>query len=467
MAATGGVFISYRRQVSAGHAGRLSDSLILALGKHLVFMDAGAIQPGTPFRDALRQALGSCRAVSVLIGPGWSTVADARGPRLSQPDDWVRLEIESAIGRKLRVVPVLLAGAAMPTADDLPASLRPFAELQAIDMRDASWDDDVRRLLAAIGMSPATKKSWSKLLFLTSLVVAIGGVAIVATQMGNGSRTVQGSEEDPLPRLVSLHPSQQEQEALVQRFSGSSINVPVLRAFLADATVTNIAPKNLDAALERFSSRYLDFKWTSDLGAAPEGRIPQREPDPARHAIGLVKTGQFDQAHERLEGAAKLPAKASAKDRVYAAWTLWLTGRLDALRGREPLALERYDQAAEIDLAQDSWLRVAILESAARQAGDLGDLAATADRFERAVRAAAAGKHHDEAKFLIEWAAALDRLDRKDESSTARERAERIFALNPDPGNATARKNAQLLVPELERRGRVAEARALRSFYGI
>jgi len=466
MAATGGVFISYRRQISAGHAGRLSDSLALAVGKNFVFMDSAVIQPGTHFPDALRQALGSCRAVAVLIGPGWSTVADARGPRLSQPDDWVRLEIESALGRGLRVVPVLVGGAAMPTAEDLPDSLRALAALQAIDMRDASWDDDVRRLLAAIGIAPAVKRSWFKWLVLP-LVVAIGGVSIVMTQMGNGSRTVPASEEDPFPRLVSLHPTQPEQEALVQRFAGASLSVPVLRTFLADATATNIAPKDLHAALERFASRYFSLIRTNGVDGTPDSGIPTRKPDLARQAIGLIKVGQFDQAHDLLEVAAKLPAKASADDRTYAAWALWLTGQLDALRGRGQSALERYDQAAKIDLTKSAFLRLQIIESAARQAGDLGDLAAMADRFQQALRPAAAVGKHEETRLLIEWAAALDRLDRKDEASIARERAERIFALNPDPGNATARKNAQLLVPELERRGRVADARALRDLYGI
>jgi hypothetical protein len=145
-------FISYRRDDSAGYAGRLREALERRLGRGRVFRDVDALQPGDDFVRAIDQRIQECRAFLAVIGQQWLEARDPQGTvRLAQPDDHVRLEIASALARgDLLVVPVLVEGAAMPAAADLPESIRPLASRHAIALRDDTWDADVDRLAAAI-----------------------------------------------------------------------------------------------------------------------------------------------------------------------------------------------------------------------------------------------------------------------------------------------------------------------------
>jgi hypothetical protein len=143
------VFISYRREDTSGQAGRLYDALAKQFGQENVFMDVDTIDIGVEFNDAIESAVASCDVLFAMIGPRWLTVADSRGERrLSRADDYVRLEIETALARNIRVVPALVGGAVMPAADDLPGTLEPLARRNALEMADGPrWQYDVSRLV--------------------------------------------------------------------------------------------------------------------------------------------------------------------------------------------------------------------------------------------------------------------------------------------------------------------------------
>jgi hypothetical protein len=142
------IFISYRRGESAGYAGRLHESLERRLGEGHVFRDVDELEPGQDFVDAISARLRDCAACLVMIGSEWLLVTDRAGHRrLEQSHDYVRLEIEAALARSdLLVVPVLVEGATMPSAEDLPASIRPLSRRHALSLRDETWDADVDRL---------------------------------------------------------------------------------------------------------------------------------------------------------------------------------------------------------------------------------------------------------------------------------------------------------------------------------
>ena len=146
------VFLSYRRADTAGHAGRICDDLKRRLGYDAVFRDIDAIAAGADFVGALQKAIGTARVCIVLIGDTWLQVQAANGGRrLDDPEDHVRREVELALTTPgLTVIPVLVEGAQMPQAQDLPASLQALTRLQAIELSDSRWEYDMARLITAL-----------------------------------------------------------------------------------------------------------------------------------------------------------------------------------------------------------------------------------------------------------------------------------------------------------------------------
>jgi hypothetical protein len=138
------VFLIYRREDTAGHARRLYDALIERFGAGRVFTDVDVIAPGVSFLQSLDRSLSRADVVIALIGRNWLTAADRS---LDKPDDWVRLGVETALGKDMRVIPALVQGAAMPSRDELPESLASLGRRNAVELNDSSWHDDVQRLL--------------------------------------------------------------------------------------------------------------------------------------------------------------------------------------------------------------------------------------------------------------------------------------------------------------------------------
>jgi hypothetical protein len=145
------IFISYRRQDSPGFAGRIADHLDRYFGEASVFRDVEAIEYGTDFVIAIDRAVTSCALLVVVIGNAWMTVKDAQGRRrLENEDDFVRLEVATALKRGIRVIPVLVQGASPPKAEELPADLQAIARRQAIEISDERFGDDMERLIRAV-----------------------------------------------------------------------------------------------------------------------------------------------------------------------------------------------------------------------------------------------------------------------------------------------------------------------------
>ena len=145
------VFLSYRRKDTAGHAGRLYDTLRSRLDRSQVFMDIDAIEPGVDFVDMIHQAVGQCDVLLALIGPDWLTMKNDDGDRrIDEPGDYVRIEIEAALARDIRVIPVLVDGARMPATSQLPASIAAFGRRNSLEITDARWAFDAGRLVELI-----------------------------------------------------------------------------------------------------------------------------------------------------------------------------------------------------------------------------------------------------------------------------------------------------------------------------
>ena len=133
-----GIFVNYRRQDSRAYAGRLTKDLKGYFGESQIFQDIDTIEPGIDFVKAINSAVGSCTVMLTIIGPIWLSIKDEHGRRLLEaPDDYVRLEIEAALRRDIRVIPILVGSATMPCQANLPESLAPLARRQAHELGEA------------------------------------------------------------------------------------------------------------------------------------------------------------------------------------------------------------------------------------------------------------------------------------------------------------------------------------------
>jgi predicted ATPase len=146
------VFISYRREDSAGWTGRIYDRACAQLGSDHVFLDVEVIGPGDDFVRTIGETLERVDFVVVVIGPRWLEVTDTDGRRrLDDHSDYVRREIAVALDRDVRVVPVLVNGARMPAGADLPREIKPLSTRNAVAISDTRFDRDIGRLLDTLG----------------------------------------------------------------------------------------------------------------------------------------------------------------------------------------------------------------------------------------------------------------------------------------------------------------------------
>ena len=114
-----------------------------------VFKDVDNIEPGEDFVERITAAVASCDVLLALIGPQWLTITNKKGQRrLDDPEDYVRLEIETALKRKIRVIPILVDDARMPGADELPATLAPLVRRNAVEINPLTFD--TKRLIATV-----------------------------------------------------------------------------------------------------------------------------------------------------------------------------------------------------------------------------------------------------------------------------------------------------------------------------
>jgi hypothetical protein len=145
------VFMSYRRDDTDYPAAWLFAELARHFDKDQVFKDVDSIELGDDFAEVITNAVASCDVLLALIGRRWLTATDQDGRRrLDDPDDFVRLEIEAALTRNVRVIPILVEGAQMPQAGELPPSLAKLARRQALELSSSRFGLDAQRLLRTL-----------------------------------------------------------------------------------------------------------------------------------------------------------------------------------------------------------------------------------------------------------------------------------------------------------------------------
>jgi hypothetical protein len=182
-----GIFVSYRREETTAYAGWLADTLGNHFGQQDVFRDISSIEPGMDFVEAIDRALESCAVMLVVIGRSWAT-------KLGEHDrtgqvDYTRLEVAAALIRDgVRVIPVLVQGASMPRAGDLPADLAALTRRNATELHDTNWESDVAHLIAQlekiVGWGEEGTASRQRLVQHTLRDVAKGTIQVRRSEQG-------------------------------------------------------------------------------------------------------------------------------------------------------------------------------------------------------------------------------------------------------------------------------------------
>lgn len=177
------IFICYRRNDTGAHAGRLNDALCNDFGEHNVFFDqGGGIDGGDDWKQVIDERLESCAALLVLIGINWQPA------RLADPDDLVRREISSALARDVRVVPILVNDATLPSAAELPEEIRPLLNRQMMELTDRHWRADYEQIAKSIRKEIARRKKQKlstpliRHSALAALAVVLGLVLFIAVK---------------------------------------------------------------------------------------------------------------------------------------------------------------------------------------------------------------------------------------------------------------------------------------------
>lgn len=146
------VFISYRREDTTSEAGRLTDHFIKRWGRDRIFLDIDSIPPGSDFAHSIEDTLHKRPVVIVLIGKKWgSSVNEIGERRLDNSLDFVRMEVRLALSKKLKVIPVLIGEAKMPSANELPEDIRNLSNLNAMEISERHFSRDIALLMRNIG----------------------------------------------------------------------------------------------------------------------------------------------------------------------------------------------------------------------------------------------------------------------------------------------------------------------------
>lgn len=275
------IFIGYRREDTADVAGRIFDALAGRFGKARVFKDVDNIGPGVEFGDYIKSVLPRCRVALILIGPSWLSVVDDSGRRrIDDENDWVRVEIEIALASPhLLVVPILVNGAVMPPARQLPESLRPLVRRNAaIIRRDPDFHGDVERLARAIRASMSSgaldlsalggdvfadgAKSRASMLVRGAMALVAASIAIGGAALWRARSEISSDEaaKSAAPADTGLPLETETSQPSSNNTAEEGERLDAIRAMLAPVSLAGAAPsEQLLQDYEQHASPYVFF----------------------------------------------------------------------------------------------------------------------------------------------------------------------------------------------------------------
>lgn len=178
------IFISYRRDDAAGYARAVNDELTRCFGAERVFIDVDDINAGQPFSEVIQRSVGDSAVLLALIGKRWQGPREGAPPRIFEAGDFVRQEVAAGLAKGIRVIPVLLDGAAMPDPAHLPPELAPLAGRNALELDNSRFAADIERLVrevrGALGEKALPPPSSRRPLTTWGLAGSLVGLAAIA-----------------------------------------------------------------------------------------------------------------------------------------------------------------------------------------------------------------------------------------------------------------------------------------------
>lgn len=303
------MFLSYRREDSAGHTGRLHDRLSEKWGADRVFLDIDHISPGEDFVSTINRVLQECGVIVVVIGPLWLDIKDGTGRRrIDDESDFLRLEIEQALESNLRILPVLVGGARMPSHSDLPYSIKALARRNAFELTDKRFRYDASKLAEAI----------DALLIASNASASADGSKRALTTAPKAAHDTGPSRTDAKPHAAPKHrkpnaephrtilASAPEQTQSAPRTSLSSILArassifqnPVAKASRANSSDTTSQPRTIAVQSESPALNHAAGKKRMTYSLSELDAIG--DVDPIAEASVYVSYGRHAQAEQIL-----------------------------------------------------------------------------------------------------------------------------------------------------------------------
>jgi formylglycine-generating enzyme required for sulfatase activity len=275
---SGQIFISYRREDSAASAGRVYDRLIGRFPSNRIFIDVDNIAPGVDFVNAIEKSVESCDVLISVVGKRWLTATDEDGRRrLDNTDDFVRLEIATALKRGIRVIPVLVDGASMPRSGELPDELKSLVRLQALKVSQDRFRSDSEPLITAVdqalkearaerlkrGLTSTGKKMWLS----AAGVVTVLALVVVAAILYFGS---QRPEAKPTTPKVAVQPSSQPTSPVAVVTPSPEITASPAaldrRALVTQGSALIATTAKEEMARKALDNATKDHPWVNSLG---------------------------------------------------------------------------------------------------------------------------------------------------------------------------------------------------------
>jgi hypothetical protein len=314
------IFINYRREDSAATAGRLHDRLAQVFGRKHIFMDVDHIPAGIDFVAHLNSQVAACSVLLVVIGPRWLDVKDEVGQRrLHQPDDFVAIEIAAALARDIRVIPVLVDGASIPKASELPDSLKPLVRRQTIELRQVHFGRDAEALIERVREALGRKVGLGRWRGR-----ALAGAAAIAVLLliGAGGYVFLGHLVERGVQQVELKLEEERKAAEAEA------NRKVMDAAKAEQDRQAKAAQEAEAkrkADEAEQQRLAAIKAEQDrqAKAAQEAEAKRKADEAEQQRLAAIKAEQDRQAKAAQEAEAKRQATVPAVSQPAETTAVW------------------------------------------------------------------------------------------------------------------------------------------------